>query len=125
MAGKPLKQQTLTIDQIAKVLKKNAGLVTPTAKALNVSYQAIQQRIKKSHKLQKIQEDIREDIADLAENALFQNIKDKNMTAIIFYLKTQARHRGYVERQETELSTKDNAPLRIERIIVKRPNSSD
>jgi hypothetical protein len=31
---------------------------------------------------------------------LDKGMKDGNMTAIIFYLKTQGKSRGYVERQE-------------------------
>ena len=35
-----------------------------------------------------------------------------NVTGLIFYLKTQARDRGYVER--TEIDTPDGKPLKIE-----------
>jgi hypothetical protein len=37
---------------------------------------------------------------DFAESMLDKGMKDGNMTAIIFYLKTQGKSRGYVERQE-------------------------
>ena len=42
-----------------------------------------------------------------------------NLTAIIFYLKTQGKHLGYVERQE--VSSPDDAPLRIEIEYVNSP----
>jgi hypothetical protein len=37
---------------------------------------------------------------DFAESMLDKGMKDGNMTAIIFYLKTQGKSRGYIERQE-------------------------
>jgi hypothetical protein len=37
---------------------------------------------------------------DFVEGKLYSEIKKGNITAIIFYLKTQAKDRGYVERQE-------------------------
>ena len=37
---------------------------------------------------------------DFAESMLDKGMQEGNMTAIIFYLKTQGKSRGYVERQE-------------------------
>jgi hypothetical protein len=37
---------------------------------------------------------------DLAERVVLNAIKQDNMTATNFYLKTKGRHRGYVERAE-------------------------
>ena len=39
---------------------------------------------------------------DQAERRLDELINDKNPTAIIFFLKTKGKKRGYVERQEVE-----------------------
>jgi GTP cyclohydrolase II len=47
-------------------------------------------------------EDTREKRHEWVENKLMQQIKNDNLTAIIFYLKTQGKHLGYVERQELQ-----------------------
>ena len=39
------------------------------------------------------------ELLDMVESALIQKIKDGNLTAIIFYLKTKGQGRGYIERQ--------------------------
>jgi hypothetical protein len=49
---------------------------------------------------------------DTAESALFNQIKEGNVTSIIFYLKTKGRRRGYVERQE--ISGPDGGPVQTE-----------
>ena len=44
--------------------------------------------------------DEKDSLKDMAENELLRQIRDGNTTATIFFLKTQAKDRGYVERQE-------------------------
>jgi hypothetical protein len=39
---------------------------------------------------------------DFYRNALHQLVQEKNVTAVIFGLKTKGKHRGYIERQEVE-----------------------
>ena len=49
---------------------------------------------------------------DFAESKLLECIKMNRETSIIFYLKTQGKKRGYVERQEIDLG--ENNKFRIE-----------
>ena len=44
--------------------------------------------------------DIQEAAVDFAESALHHQIKEGNVTATIFYLKTKGKARGYVETQD-------------------------
>ncbi len=46
----------------------------------------------------------REEIKDYAETKLVEQVKAGNITAIIYYLKTQAKDRGYVEKSENDLN---------------------
>jgi len=55
-------------------------------------------------------DDIREKSIDIAENALLKAIDQGNITAIIFFLKTQAKHRGYVE----DNFANTNATIKVE-----------
>ena len=53
---------------------------------------------------------IDEYIIDTVENSLFEQIKSKNTAATIFYLKTKAKQRGYIERTEIEQNTTIQVP---------------
>jgi len=48
--------------------------------------------------------DTQEALIDSVEDALKDKIADGDTASIIFFLKTRAKHRGYVEKQQTELS---------------------
>lgn len=49
-------------------------------------------------------DNIKEGAIDFAESKLMQEIQKGNTTAILFFLKTQAKDRGYVERVEQDVT---------------------
>ena len=57
-------------------------------------------------------EEEREALKDTVENKLIDEIEAGNMTGIIFYLKTQAKDRGYIERHE--VSGPDGGPVSVD-----------
>lgn len=75
-------------------------MVSVAAKRLQISDQAVRQRIAKSSVLQQVLVDAREAMKDTAELSLYNRILAGDGWAVCFYLKTQARDRGYVERTE-------------------------
>lgn len=48
--------------------------------------------------------DIQEIAVDFVESKLYDKIKENDTACIIFYLKTKAKHRGYIERQQVEVT---------------------
>lgn len=89
-----------TAKEYVDAIREANGLVTVAARRLGVDRSAIYKARDRHATVKQALEDARERTTDLAEGKLFQQINEGNMTAIIFYLKTQAKHRGYVERQE-------------------------
>ena len=62
---------------------------------------------------------------DFAESQLHKQIQDNSTSATIFYLKTQGKKRGYVERQELDLSSGNEQINKIEiEIVEPKGNSS-
>lgn len=105
------KKMALTIDEIATVLKKKAGNMAETARALNVTRQAIHKRVSEDEALQAIVADAREAMVDVAESQALQQIKQGNTAMIIFTLKTLGKNRGYIERSEIDHRVKDVTEL--------------
>ena len=99
----------LTQGQFLKAIENSGGYVSLIADRVGCSLQTVYNWINKDEKVAEAvrREKIRQ--VDHAEGKLQSLIKKENPTAIIFYLKTQAKDRGYVERQE--LTGRDGDPL--------------
>jgi hypothetical protein len=85
------------------------GNVAAIARRYRLSRRTIKRRCDRSPSLREALEDARETMKDNAESSLYSRILSGDITAIIFYLKTQAKDRGYIER--VEHTGKDGAEL--------------
>lgn len=94
--------------QIFEALRRTGGNQTAAAKELEkqlgvkIDRSTISKRIAKETKLAAAVKEITAESLDMAESQLMKGIQNGNMTAIIFYLKTKGKHRGYSERIETD-----------------------
>jgi excisionase family DNA binding protein len=84
---------------IEKAIVKAFGNLSTAAKSLAVERATLYRWIEQEGLEQAVIEG-RNRRLDFAESMLDKGMQDGNMTAIIFYLKTQGKSRGYVERQE-------------------------
>lgn len=109
---KPLTRPSVV--QIEDAIRKSAGNVTYAAKALGVGRTALHARIAKSPDLQRVLQEEREALVDMAESALRAEVLERNMTAIIWTLKAspEAKRRGWGERQE--VTGADGGPVVIQ-----------
>jgi len=89
-----------TEQQIAEAVEKAGGILTSAARKLGCAPGTIYDYLKRFPALGDVVTDAREGTLDLAESKLIEQIKKDNLTAIIFFLKTQGRSRGYSDRPE-------------------------
>jgi len=94
------KTQQFQPDEIVQALTLNKGFVYITAKKLKCSPQTIYNYAKEYPEVQEAIDNARGELVDTAESKLAAAIKKGESWAICFYLKTQGKSRGYVERQE-------------------------
>lgn len=96
-AGAPMKYDPV---DVIEAIRKGGGYVSAAARHLGCSTQTIYNYIDRFPEVADAKRDIEERQLDTAEIALLDAIAKSELTAIIFYLKTKGKRRGYVERQE-------------------------
>lgn len=90
----------IPFDLVARTYKQNACNLSLTAEALGINRRTLYQWKKQYPQLEEMMFDHEEALGDLAESKLLMAINEGNLTAIIFYLKTKFKNRGYIEGQE-------------------------
>lgn len=98
-----------TRTDLIKLILSKRGNVSALARSYRVSRQAVLNWINEDPEAQQALKDARETALDNAEDALGNAVKNGDAWAVCFFLKTQGKGRGYVERQE--LSGKDGGPI--------------
>lgn len=95
---------TSTIQQVIHAIRGSGGIKTTIANRLGVSRWTVDNYLNRWATARKAYLEEVETIGDLAETEMIKLIRDGYWPSIQFYLKTQAKSRGYVERQEIEQS---------------------
>lgn len=85
---------------MAEALTESRGLISPAARKLGASRDTVKRYIRQYSTVAAACEDARESTTDMAEAALYKAIQQGESWAVCFYLKCQAKDRGYVERAE-------------------------
>jgi len=94
------KQKKAALARLLHALQEHQGLMAPAAAAAGITYQTARRYAQQHPEVRAAQEDARERLIDVAEGKLQELIRQGNLGAICFYLKCQAKHRGWVERGE-------------------------
>jgi predicted RNA binding protein with dsRBD fold (UPF0201 family) len=109
-----------SVEEYAEALREAKGLVTHAAARLGVTREAVRLRLAKHPTLQQARDDAREALIDTAESSLFKQIERGEAWAVCFFLKTQAKDRGYVERVEEKRELTGDIRIRIEAVSDRR-----
>ena len=93
-------KEKFTANQIIDALREKHGNLSAAARYLGCDRHTVTRYINTYPTVKAVADEERETLIDFAENQLFKQVQDGNITAIIFTLKTIGKSRGYVERQE-------------------------
>lgn len=93
-----------TAAQAIKAIIDKKGFITQAAKQLGISRRQLHRIVVAHPTVREALADVREEMKDFTESKIYQKIADGDVTMIIFYAKTQMKDRGYIERQEIDMS---------------------
>lgn len=87
-----------------EALRNTLGIVTPALEIARVSRYSYYQWLKDDPDFAREVSELNDVRLDFGETQLIKRMRDEDTTAIIFYLKTKGKHRGYIEKVEQQLS---------------------
>lgn len=101
-------REPLTCESVTAKLREFNGNQAATARALGVGRTAVAMFIHRHPTMAAVVRECRESMKDHAESSLHRALLAGEAWAVCFYLKCQAKDRGYVERFEAKLITDDD-----------------
>jgi hypothetical protein len=107
------KSEQLKKEQLLEALTKSLGIVSTACLSVGVSRTTYYKYYNDDKQFKNQVDDISDIAIDFAESQLFELIKGGNITAVIFYLKTKGKKRGYVEKQEANHNSNNITGIRL------------
>ena len=105
------KSRHIKKEAVLKALESSLGVVTVACRKLDLPRSTFYKWLKEDEQFAREVKEIENIALDFAESQLHEQISDGNTSATIFYLKTKGKKRGYIERNEVDLS--GTKPIRI------------
>jgi len=93
--------------KMVEALKKCHGIVTDAAKMIDIAPKSHYRWLKDDPKYKSECAEASEQAIDFVEGELYSLIAEHNPAAIIFYMKTKGRNRGYIEKQIIDTTIHD------------------
>src|SRR3972149_75587 len=92
-------------NRLIEALEKSLGIVTSACKAVGIHRDTFYTWCQNDIEFKRRVDDIENIALDFAESMLHKQIKEGEVSATIFFLKTKGKRRGYIERTETDLTS--------------------
>ena len=110
--GKNWPEDRKTKSEIVKArllngLTKSRGIVTDACKIAGISTATYYKYYKNDPEFAEAAMLIQESNLDFVESKLYELISEKNISAVLFYLKCKGRGRGYIEQNDTNVNVND------------------
>ena len=109
--GKAKQKTEATKEVLLDALQHHLGIVTGACKAVGIHRSTFYDWYNSDPEFKEAVDDIDNIALDFAESKLHRKIDKGDTSAIIFYLKTRGKKRGYVEKQEMDITKQGNITI--------------
>jgi len=119
------KEHNLKKETLIKALESSLGIVSTACNRSGISRSSFYKWYKEDEDFRKKVDEIDNVKLDFVESKLFKNIENEKEKSIIFYLQHKGHKRGYIQRQNINLTSDQEDIKKIEiEIIESKGNSS-
>ena len=119
------KERTLKKDTLLQALENSLGIVSTACNRTGISRSSYYKWYKEDEEFRQKVDDIDNVKLDFVESKLFKNTENEKEKSIIFYLQHKGHKRGYIQRQNINLTSNEEDIKKIEiEIIESKGNSS-
>jgi len=119
------KERNLKKETLLQALENSLGIVSTACNRTGISRSSFYKWYKEDEEFRKKVDEIDNLKLDFVESKLFKNIENEKEKSIIFYLQHKGHKRGYIQRQNINLTSNEEDIKKIEiEIIESKGNSS-
>ena len=119
------KEHNLKKETLLQALESSLGIVSTACNRTGISRSSFYKWYKEDEEFRKKVDEIDNVKLDFVESKLFKNIENEKEKSIIFYLQHKGHKRGYIQRQNINLTSNEEDIKKIEiEIIEPKRNSS-
>lgn len=104
--------------EMIEALEKSLGIVTTACKKVGIARQTHYRWLEDDPDYAAKVTELKNVALDFAESKLHSLIDDMNPTAVIFFLKTQGKQRGYIEQNEVNVTGLDEIIKRLSNTVI-------
>ena len=118
------KKEHIKKKMLIESLENSLGIVSTACSKVNVSRSSFYKWYKEDEVFRKKVDEIDSVKLDFVESQLFKNIQNLKEKSIIFYLQHKGHKRGYIQKQNINLTSNEEKINKIEIEIVKPTGNS-
>ena len=118
------KEHNLKKETLLQSLESSMGIVSTACNKTGISRSSFYKWYKEDEEFRKKVDEIDSVKLDFVESQLFKNIQNLKEKSIIFYLQHKGHKRGYIQKQNINLTSNEEKINKIEIEIVKPTGNS-
>ena len=118
------KERNLKKETLLQALENSLGIVSTACNRTGISRSSFYKWYKEDEEFRQKVDEIDNVKLDYVETKLFKNIENEKEKSIIFYLQHKGHKRGYVQRQNINLTSNEEDIKKIEIEIIESKGDS-